>query len=215
MTRAEWLKAPKKLQGWENYGRAKKLLNPGNVPNVVLHHKNFNCTNYEQWVVDELVPMFKWCHIGFHGRFTSVETREKIAKANRGKRRSKASRQLLAERKMGNRYASGKRSDEFRQRMSVVNKGKTLSEVHRVNISEALKGKPSRLKGKELPEETRQKMKRRIPWNKGLKGAQAAWNKGISMVPEQKAKLSETHTERLKNPAAREKCLANLRRADT
>jgi len=210
MTRTEWLNSPKELQGWDNYGRARKALNPGNVPYVVLHHKNFNCTNYEQWVIEELIPLFKWCHIALHGRFTTVETREKIAKANRGKKRTNKQRQQMSESAMGNKNATGKRSEEFRQKLSEINTGKHLTEEHKKSISESHRGKPNQRKGLNLPETTKEKMKGRIPWNKGRKGIQVAWNKGIPMTSEQRMKLSKVHIERLKNPIARTKCLANL-----
>jgi hypothetical protein len=37
------------------------------------------------------------------------------------------------------------------------------------------------------------KNQNRIPWNKGLKGAQTAWNKGKNATPEQRLKLSLAH----------------------
>ena len=54
-----------------------------------------------------------------------------------------------------------------------------------------------------VSDETKQKIseikKGIVPWNKGKKGLQAAWNKGISMTEEQKKKLSEAHKGE-KNP---------------
>ena len=53
-------------------------------------------------------------------------------------------------------------------------------------ISKALKGRRSQNKGKKLnlTEEQRklrsERHKGKIPWNKGKKGVQVAWNKGIS-----------------------------------
>lgn len=54
-----------------------------------------------------------------------------------------------------------------------------------------------------VSDETKQKIseikKGIVPWNKGKKGLQTAWNKGISMTEEQKKKLSEAHKGK-KNP---------------
>lgn len=68
-------------------------------------------------------------------------------------------------------------------------------------------GKNHPMYGKKQSDEARRKMsmadKGRTPWNKGLKGAQTAWNKGGHLTEEQKKHLSEInkgkhHTEETK-----------------
>lgn len=59
------------------------------------------------------------------------------------------------------------------------NLGRKLSEEHKNRISEANTGENHPLYGT-------------APWNKGLKGVQSAWNKGLSMSEEAKKKLSES-----------------------
>ena len=58
-------------------------------------------------------------------------------------------------------------------------KGKHLSEEHRKNISESLKGKPSPIKGRPMSEETRMKLREA--------------NLGKKMSDETRKKLSESH----------------------
>ena len=65
------------------------------------------------------------------------------------------------------------------------NKGKPWSNEMKRKISEAKTGKP-------LSEETKAKMRGRIPWNKGKRGLQTPWNKGIPRSEETKRKVSET-----------------------
>jgi hypothetical protein len=93
---------------------------------------------------------------------------------------------------------------------------KPKSPEGRANIAAALKRRPppteeqrqkirAALKGRPLSEETKQKMKGRVPWNKGkspsaetrakiadaLRG-QSSWNKGVPMRPETYARCSAT-----------------------
>ncbi|KKK93059.1 hypothetical protein LCGC14_2696650 [marine sediment metagenome] len=66
--------------------------------------------------------------------------------------------------------------------------GKTHSEESRRKLSDSQTGKS-------LPEETKQKMRGRIPWNKGKTGVQTPWNKGKTGVYSEatKRKLSEAN----------------------
>ena len=53
------------------------------------------------------------------------------------------------------------------------------SEEHRKAIGDANRGENNGMFGKKASEETLAKLKGRVPWNKGKKGLQEAWNKGI------------------------------------
>src|SRR4030067_3110222 len=108
-----------------------------------------------------------------YGRHHTKEARDKIRKGHLG-------------------IKMPPRSDEFRQRMSKIHKGKVVSEETRRRISESRmrKGIPSPRKGVKLTEETKQKLreanlgkicseetrrkhsengKGKSPWNKGKK----------------------------------------------
>jgi hypothetical protein len=66
--------------------------------------------------------------------------------------------------------------DGFGDKISAALIGKSKSEEHRKKISESSKGN--------------------IPWNKGKKGVQVAWNKGIPFSEESKKKMSEAQQGR-------------------
>lgn len=67
------------------------------------------------------------------------------------------------------RYWNGVKRPE----LSKAFKGHKVSDATREKIKQSLVGKP-------LSEETKQKMKGRVPWNKGKVGVQVPWNKGIT-----------------------------------
>ena len=85
-------------------------------------------------------------------------------------------------------------------------KGKKLTDKQR-----------ARLRGKKLTLEQREKRKGRTPRNKGVKGAQVAWNKGIPAGPrppkseETKEKLRVYNTGRKKSSKTREKMSRNMK----
>ena len=109
-----------------------------------------------------------------------------------------------------------KRSDETKKKIGDHWRGTKHSEQHKINISNGLKGHKNSLGHKDT-EETLQKksekakgnthgfQKGSAPWNKGKKGLQEAWNKGITgeashmkgkihnmMTDETKQKISES-----------------------
>lgn len=53
------------------------------------------------------------------------------------------------------------------------------SEEHRKAIGDANRGEKNGMFGKKATEETKAKLKGRVPWNKGKKGLTEPWNKGI------------------------------------
>jgi very-short-patch-repair endonuclease len=80
---------------------------------------------------------------------------------------------------------SGDRIARFEKGQTPWNKNRQWSEEIKSKISKSKKGKP-------LSEETKAKMRSKVPWNKGKKGLQKAWNKGIPRSEETKRKVSET-----------------------
>ena len=66
------------------------------------------------------------------------------------------------------RHWAGKKRPE----LSKLLNGHKVSKETRAKISKALSGRL-------LTEQTKQKMKGRVPWNKGKRGVQVAWNKGM------------------------------------
>lgn len=67
--------------------------------------------------------------------------------------------------------------ESVKRKISQSNKGKVITAETRAKISKTLQGN--------------------TPWNKGLKGAQQAWNKGVPCGEKQKKALSELWTGRL------------------
>lgn len=124
----------------------------------------------EQYYLNKLKPYFNICTLAYscRGVARSQEIRDKISKANKGRKRSKEFCENLSKRMKGKRYMLGKKqSDESKLKVSKSNKGKTLGrkqspeeiakrvaktkgrvppQSERDNISKALKG---RIKSKE------------------------------------------------------------------
>jgi hypothetical protein len=85
-------------------------------------------------------------------------------------------------------------------------KGKTLTAAQRQTLS-----------GRKLTEEQKLKLKGRTPWNKGKKGIQTAWNKGISgtvgnpMTEKTKQKLREKNLGKKKSKETKLKMSKNMK----
>lgn len=124
---------------WTNYNNCKKYYSKKikemrlKRPDIkiVLHHKIWNCNNYENWNINEIIPMYNDDHLKLHNKYKSEETYKKISLSNKGKHHT----------------------EESKQKMSLSHKGKTriFSENHKKNISKSLMGK-------KLSEETKNKM---------------------------------------------------------
>ena len=127
------------------------ILNTG----YVIHHKDFNPNNN---TIENLQKMTDTEHKKLH---TSNGLHP-----NQGKKFSKELREKLSKSHMGK---------------SPSNKGIPMSTETKEKLSRALKGRSSSygMLGKHQSDETKEKMKNRIPWNKGKKGLQVAWNKGL------------------------------------
>jgi len=91
------------------------------------------------------------------GRILSEEIKEKISKANKGRRLSEEHKKKLL---IAN---SRPHSEETKRKISIAHKGKTISEEQKRKLADSHRGK--------------------TPWNKGKKGLQVAWNKGLKKSP--------------------------------
>jgi selenocysteine-specific translation elongation factor len=164
MTRVEWLKADWRLKGKKNWKKARQHFPICSLGTdiVVLHHKNFTCTNYEEWKVDELVPMFKWCHTHLHppsaetqkklieyrkGRPLTENHKNKIAVAQRKYYKSEEARKIISEKMKV--IAAGRRSPM---------EGKKMSPESVEKMRASKKGKPSKKRGVPLSEEQKKKI---------------------------------------------------------
>jgi hypothetical protein len=83
------------------------------------------------------------------------------------------------------KYWKGKKRENLAEKF----KGHKVTEETRKKLS-------NKLKGRILSAETKQKMKGRVPWNKGKKGVQVAWNKGLAATMDERvAKNIENKTK--------------------
>jgi hypothetical protein len=204
MTIQEWAKIPYWEKDYTHFNKAwsgfplcklgKKI--------IVLHHLRPGCKDYELW--SPVVPMFIWCHKYLHsernkgkkasnktkvkmslaakGRIFSEKHRKNLSEACKGKSKTKEAREKISKAHIGMvSPMKGKHHTEFtKQRISENKKGKPLSENTKKKMSKSRIGKPTPMYG--LP-----------AWNKGLKGVQVAWNKGIPQTETQRRKNSESH----------------------
>jgi len=163
MTRAEWKKTPKNEKRWSKYNKARKyfhLCKLGKL--IVLHHINPECTNYEEWNVNDLVPMFTWCHTYLHNtRYQTENQRNKFIGNRKGKHHTAETRLKMSESHKGKPWSEKRKetylrvgihvSDEARKKMSVKKKGhighvfteeqlKRMSESHKGQIPPSKKG---------------------------------------------------------------------------
>lgn len=109
----------------------------------------------------------------------SEATKQKLRKANLGKKLSEETRRKISEAHMGKKF-----SEETLRKRSIARKGKPLwSEEQRRLMSEQRKGRPSKNKGIPCSEETKRKISEKL---KGRPGK----NKGYRHTEETKLKIS-------------------------
>jgi hypothetical protein len=181
MTRGEWVKSRTDKRGWKAYHNARAhfpLCVLGRI--VVLHHMFPDCLNYEDWNVNEMIPMFVWCHKKFHA--VSEETRKKISESNKSKKRS-----LEVRLKLALTWTGRKHSEETKNKISEAQKGRKKTPEHIAKIANTKRGKPHR----GVPRTEEQKRKQ----SNAMKGRQPP-NKGKPMSDEQKRLLSKIYHKR-------------------
>jgi len=174
MTRVEWLKAPRGQQGWNAYNAARIHFGIVGNRNMVLHHINPGCINYEEWNVDELITMTKLEHLMFHRK--SDDARRKVSEMFKGRIVSEKTRLKISEaakghlRNVGRRHridSIAKMSNAAQDRPSPMH-GKSMTVEHKRKLSESLRHSekakahrarlPEILKGRVFSDETLRKM---------------------------------------------------------
>lgn len=118
----------------------------------------------------------------------SEKTKQKLSKLYKGK---------TFEERFGK-----KRAEEIKEKIKNSNKNKIVSSETKQKISEAKSGIL-------LSEKTKQKIseanKGQIPWNKDLKGAQEAWNKGKKLPS-----ISDKHKQKISEAASKKTYIFDL-----
>jgi len=172
MTRKEWRNAPKNEKGWSKHNKARRhfsLCKLGKI--IILHHKNPQCVNYEEWNIDELVPMFSWCHSYMHSKWRSIETLKTFLGNRKGQHHTVESRKKMSVSHTGTKWSEKRRETYEENGMVAWNKG--------------MKGLPGTNTGRVFNEEARKRM------SDAHKGQIPPSRKGIKHSIETKKKLSE------------------------
>lgn len=146
---------------------------------------------------------------GKNGIYTP-DTLKRLSEVRVGTRASEETKKRMSE-------AHTNISEETRRKLSLVHKGKPLSKEHRKNLSLSMQTSQRAIKQIEELHRTRlgetflEEHKKNISesrkrlfavgelkiWNKGIKGEQVAWNKGIPCSEETKKKLSEIRKQQI------------------
>ena len=106
--------------------------------------KESELTEAEQYFIDTYKPYFNCCPVAGSqkNRVVSEETKEKIRKANLGKKHSEDTKRKISLLLMGNKYTAGyKQSEESNIKRSLKLKGRKLPEEQKKKIGEANKGR--------------------------------------------------------------------------
>jgi hypothetical protein len=156
---------------------------------AVVHHINGDETDHD---LSNLAGAHHGCHVSYHARHRTPETREKIGQGRRGK----------------------KASPELRERLRTAHLGVPLSPQHAANIAAALRTPAARAKnsaahrGVKLSPEHRERLRTanlgRKPSPETIEKIRAA-NTGKTHTPETRAKLSAMRIGRVVTPETRAK----------
>lgn len=154
-------------RAWDKYGeQAFKFT-------MLLYCSRDNLLMYEQRAMDMNNNLYNICPTAGNklGTVYSEESKKKISEAKKG---------------CIPWNLNIPRTDKEKQKMSESHKGQFLSEEHKHNISEAMKGKGNHFYGKTHSNETRKKISE-------TKRGCSAWNKGIPFSEEAKMNMSRSH----------------------
>ena len=122
------------------------------------------------------------------GRKASLETRLKLSKMRKGRKLTKEHIENIRKGNVGK-----KRSTKTKEKIRLANLGRKASTETKLKMSMMRKGVPKSKKHKaKLKKHLKKFMfkKGEMPWNKGLKGKQVAWNKGKKFSIESRMKMS-------------------------
>lgn len=155
-------------------------LTDGGEGTLGISHSGEKNPMYGKHHSDETKAKIIASHKGMLGKHLSEESKAKISVANKGRHHTDETRQKLSELRKGKAPANkGKHlTEEAKAIISAKAKGRKVSDEARKKMSIAHKGKTTWNKGKHLSEETRAKIG-------------AAW-KGRHHTEEAKAKMSES-----------------------
>ena len=129
---------------------------------------------------------------GVSGFIPNIESRQKMSKAQKGRKHSEETKRKISEGNKGKFV-----SKESRQKMSKSHKGKTLSPEHKQKIAEGNKGRI-------VSKETRKKL------SEGNKGKPGSWT-GRKHSDETKKKMSEWQIGKVVSKETREKISKTLK----
>lgn len=145
------------------------------------------------------------CNDGGDGAFNpTLETREKISKARKGKKPHPNASSSEARAKISNALKGRTFTPEWREKLSQAKKGKKLSEKHKKNLSIAHAGVKHTDEAKRKMSEIRRARRDFTPEEKAViskkisdsRKGKPSWNKGKSFSPEARQRMSETAKKR-------------------
>ena len=155
-------------------------------PGMVLHHKIINCDNYEEWKIDEIVPMTKEEHSRLHMTYYKQGYGSKEAN-------------IKAHQRLKEKYESGE--------ITIWNKGLTKETDSRIKTSPR-KGKT----GKDFPFLCASKKGKSGGWNKDISKDDPRYA-SLKKTPEQieKSSIFMKENNPMFDPDIREKHLQSVR----
>lgn len=113
---------------------------------------------------------------------------------------SDESREKIRKSATGRTHQGHPHSEETKRKISLANKGKKLSPEHLAKLTASHTGKIGTMRGKKHSLETREKMRGRIPWNKGfdhlppeVRERVAEASRGRKLTEEHKQRISEAN----------------------
>lgn len=181
-----------KKYGWENFTHEILEDNIDSFEEAT-SRETFWIDTYHTWIKDPNCLGYNLTRggEGTPGHIVSEETRQKISRANTGRKRSEEFKQNLSKRLSGegNPFYGRFHTDETKQKMSNAAKGRSVSDETKCKISKSSKGRL-------VSTETRQKLSLAL---KGKNRGNPGYWSGKTLPEEIKKKISETKKQSSKN----------------